>query len=256
MDVGSLISGSSAFSKPSLCICKFSVHILLKPRLKDFEHNLTNMWSECNCTVVWTFLGIALLWDWSERGAQQSHAGALKCGPLHIATDRTCLSSGPPGIHALLRPTPVSPTLASSLVYVCSAFAFQPLLPVLGSSVDQPLIGPIRLKWAFSSQELCIFTHSCGTPDVLRLHESVTCWSFLPRKPSQKLPAAAASSQGVSGLRELCCVMRHCHLLVEALNLVPAGVSQQFTPGLVPCFRSTLLARIAEILLTPPPHIL
>ena len=39
-DVGSLISGSSAFSKPSLYIWKFSVHILLKPSLKDFENYL------------------------------------------------------------------------------------------------------------------------------------------------------------------------------------------------------------------------
>ena len=39
-DVGNLISGSSAFSKPSLNIQKFSVHVLLKPNLKDFEHNL------------------------------------------------------------------------------------------------------------------------------------------------------------------------------------------------------------------------
>ena len=37
-DVGNLISGSSAFSKSSLNIWKFSVHILLKPSLKDFEH--------------------------------------------------------------------------------------------------------------------------------------------------------------------------------------------------------------------------
>ena len=43
VNVGNFISGSSAFSKPSLYICKFSVHILLKPRLTDFEHNLTNM---------------------------------------------------------------------------------------------------------------------------------------------------------------------------------------------------------------------
>ena len=39
-DVGNLISGSSAFSKPSLYIWKFSVQILLRPSLKDFEHNL------------------------------------------------------------------------------------------------------------------------------------------------------------------------------------------------------------------------
>ena len=39
-DAGNLISGSSAFSKPSLYIWKFLVHILLKPSLKDFENYL------------------------------------------------------------------------------------------------------------------------------------------------------------------------------------------------------------------------
>ena len=39
-DAGNLISGSSAFYKPSLYIWKFWVHVLLKPILKDFEHNL------------------------------------------------------------------------------------------------------------------------------------------------------------------------------------------------------------------------
>ena len=38
VDVGNLISDSSAFSKSSLNICKFSVHILLKPILENFEH--------------------------------------------------------------------------------------------------------------------------------------------------------------------------------------------------------------------------
>ena len=46
MVVGILISGSSAFSKSSLCIWKFSVHVLLKPSLKDFEHNLAS-------AIVW-----------------------------------------------------------------------------------------------------------------------------------------------------------------------------------------------------------
>ena len=39
-DVGSLISGSSAFSKSSLNICKFMVHVLLKFDLENFEHLL------------------------------------------------------------------------------------------------------------------------------------------------------------------------------------------------------------------------
>ena len=42
-DAGSLISGSFAFSKSSLYILMFLVHILLKPSLKDFEHYLASM---------------------------------------------------------------------------------------------------------------------------------------------------------------------------------------------------------------------
>ena len=66
-DVGILISGSSAFSKSSLYIWKFSVHILLKPTLKDCEHYFANMWNECNCVVVRTFFGIALFGEWDEN---------------------------------------------------------------------------------------------------------------------------------------------------------------------------------------------
>ena len=42
-DVGNLISGSSAFSKSSLNIWKFTVHVLLKPGLENFEHYFTSM---------------------------------------------------------------------------------------------------------------------------------------------------------------------------------------------------------------------
>ena len=42
-DVGNLISGSSAFSKSSLNIWKFMVHVLLKPGLENFEHYFTRM---------------------------------------------------------------------------------------------------------------------------------------------------------------------------------------------------------------------
>ena len=66
-DVGNLISDSSAFSKSSLNIWKFSVHILLKPGLENFEHYFASMWNECNCVVVWAFFGIAFLWDWNEN---------------------------------------------------------------------------------------------------------------------------------------------------------------------------------------------
>ena len=66
-DVGNLISGSSAFSKTSLNVWKFTVHVLLKPGLENIKHYFTSVWDECNCAVVWAFFGIAFLWDWNEN---------------------------------------------------------------------------------------------------------------------------------------------------------------------------------------------
>ena len=51
-DVGHLISGSSAFSKTSFNIREFTVHLLLKSDLENFEHYFTSMQDECNCAVV------------------------------------------------------------------------------------------------------------------------------------------------------------------------------------------------------------
>ena len=45
-DVGNLISGSPVFSKSSLNIWKFSVYVLLKPSLENFEHYFASVWSE------------------------------------------------------------------------------------------------------------------------------------------------------------------------------------------------------------------
>ena len=61
MDVGNLISGSSAFSKSSSNIWKFSVHVLLKPSLKDFEHYLANVKCKKLCisvNILWHCLSL------------------------------------------------------------------------------------------------------------------------------------------------------------------------------------------------------
>ena len=71
-DIGNLISGSSTFSKTSLNIWKFMVHVLLKPGLENSEHYFTSMWDECNCAVVWASFGITFLWDWNENWPFQS----------------------------------------------------------------------------------------------------------------------------------------------------------------------------------------
>ena len=65
--VGNLISGSSAFSKSSLNIWNFTVHVLLRPGLENLDHYFASMGDECNCAVVWTFFGIAFLCDWNEN---------------------------------------------------------------------------------------------------------------------------------------------------------------------------------------------
>ena len=59
VDIGNSISGFSAFSKSSLNIWKFTVQVLLKPGMENFEHYFASMWKEYNCVVVWTFFGIA-----------------------------------------------------------------------------------------------------------------------------------------------------------------------------------------------------
>ena len=68
MDVGNLISGSSGFSKSSLNIWKFTVHVLLKPGLENFQQYFTSVWDECNCehSLVLPFFGIGMKTDFSS----------------------------------------------------------------------------------------------------------------------------------------------------------------------------------------------
>ena len=65
-NVGNLIYGSSAFSKPNLDIWKFLIHKILKPSMQEFNHDLTSMGEECNCLMVSTFFSTTLLRNWDE----------------------------------------------------------------------------------------------------------------------------------------------------------------------------------------------
>ena len=60
MDVGNLISGSSAFSKSSLNIWKFTFHVLLKPGLENFEHYFTILACEMSAIVQYLEHSLAL----------------------------------------------------------------------------------------------------------------------------------------------------------------------------------------------------
>ena len=61
-NVGNLISGSSTFSKTSLSIWKFTVQVLLKPFLENFEHYCASVWDECNCEVSILWHCLSLEW--------------------------------------------------------------------------------------------------------------------------------------------------------------------------------------------------
>ena len=50
-NVGNLISDSFAFSKPSLDVWKFLVHVMVKPSMQDLKHDLNSIIDECNCLM-------------------------------------------------------------------------------------------------------------------------------------------------------------------------------------------------------------
>ena len=63
-DVDDLISGSSAFSKTNLNIWKFTVHVLLKPGLENFEHYQHVRWVQLcsSLSILWHCLSLELEW--------------------------------------------------------------------------------------------------------------------------------------------------------------------------------------------------
>ena len=85
VDVGNLISGSSAFSKTSLNIWNFMVHILLKPGLEDFEHYFYYRvrWVQlcCSLSILWHCLSLGLEWKYHalERGIKAPSVQSLHC---------------------------------------------------------------------------------------------------------------------------------------------------------------------------------
>ena len=83
VDVGNVMSGSSAFSKSSVNIWKFMVHVLLKPDLENFEHYIAGMWDDwprlaCVCPVV-SSRGMGQWWHAAVSGALSE---AVRVGDL------------------------------------------------------------------------------------------------------------------------------------------------------------------------------
>ena len=98
VDVGNLISGSSAFSKSSLNIWTFSIQVLLKPILENFELAWIQLYGSLNS--LWH----RLLWDWSENWPFQSYGHCwvfqiswhIECSTFTASSFR--IWNGPAGI--------------------------------------------------------------------------------------------------------------------------------------------------------------
>ena len=110
VDVGSLISGSSTFSKSSLRIWEFSVQVLLKPGLENFEHYFTSVWDECNCAIVWAFFGIGMKTDlfqscghcWVFQICWHIECSTFTTSSFRIWNSSTGISSPPLGLFIVM----------------------------------------------------------------------------------------------------------------------------------------------------------
>ena len=115
-DLGNLIACSSAFSKSSLNIWKFSIHV--RPRLENFEHYFANMWDMYNCVVVWTFffalhfLGIEMKtelfqsWDhcWVFQICWHIECNTFTASSFRIWNSSTGISSPPLALFIVMLP--------------------------------------------------------------------------------------------------------------------------------------------------------
>ena len=156
VDVDNLISDSSTFSKSSLCTWKFSVHLLLKTGLKDFGHYLASKWNESNCEV-WTFFGIALLWDWNEiwhfpvLWLLLSFPNLLACWAQHFNSIIFRMWNSSAGI--------LSPPLALFIAVLPKAHWTSHSMMSGSKWVPRPLWLPVSLR-LFGTALLCILATS------------------------------------------------------------------------------------------------
>ena len=118
VNVGNLISGSSAFSKCSLNIWNFTVHVLLKPHLENFEHYLAHLWDECNYEVyfehslVLPFFGIGMQTDlfqscshwWVFQICWHIECSTFTASSLSIWNSSTGIPSPPLALFVVMLP--------------------------------------------------------------------------------------------------------------------------------------------------------
>ena len=149
-----------AFSKSSWNTWKFSVHVLSKPSLENFEHYFDSEWNEYNCAIVWTFFGIAFLWVVMKADFFQScgHCWVFQiCWHIHVGSDQ---------IH-LDRIEPLLCIISSSLILTALSFALASVLQLSSVRFSCSLSIPTDRMWAPHPGEQvhqCDETRPCHKP--------------------------------------------------------------------------------------------
>ena len=93
VDVGNLISGSSAFSKTSLNIWKFTFHVLLKPGLENFKHYFVRWMKLCGIlSILWHCLSLGLEWKLTLSSPMATAEFSKLAGILSAALSQHHLS--------------------------------------------------------------------------------------------------------------------------------------------------------------------
>ena len=158
-DVSNLISASSAFSKSSLNIWKFMVHVLLKHGLENFEHYFASMWDECNCVVhslALPFFGTGMKTDLFQSCGH--------CWVFQICWHIECSTFSPSSFRIWNSSTGIpSPPLALFVVMLSKAH----LTSYSRMSGYRWVITPLWLSgsWrSFFAQFFCVFL-----PSILRI---------------------------------------------------------------------------------------
>ena len=148
MDVGTFITVSSAFSKSSLNIWKFMVHVLLKPGFENFEHYFASLWDKCNWVLVWAFLSLPLFGIGMKFDLFQSYGycwgfqicGHIECSTFTASSFRIWNSS-----------TEIpSPPLALFVVMLLKAHFTLLFFFLSESSLHSLYLGDMKVSWLIS----------------------------------------------------------------------------------------------------------
>ena len=116
MDVGNLISGSSAFSKSQLEHLEVLSSCTVEASFGEIWALFASVWDECNCVVVWKFFGITFLWDWNENFFQPCghcwvfqicwhvECSTFTASSFRIWTSSAGIPSPPPALFMVMLP--------------------------------------------------------------------------------------------------------------------------------------------------------